>query len=272
MSQAAINTAIEEKLAKLTNQAGRDRDRDRIRGKQAEGPAHRPATAVCTFCNRSRHTAENCYKRQHAEQSAGRPSAPGPSSPRPPTAYMTKGSASEEKGLRYESAFMAILQDNALEVKQPELQPLSEADNLPVLIDIPGTGSAFSDPLTPIRYPGLCCGASMHLVKSPVLRGRYFAELYLRDKDPMARKVAVASIQQIIRSYPASFSPTVRDSVQAGVLFDLIPQDVTQIDASSILRTGKRTDILNIPDARFFGRSFPIILLIFGPNQWQNSL
>ncbi len=39
---------------------------------------------------------------------AGRPSAIGPSAPRPPSAYLAEGADHETKGIRYESAFMAI--------------------------------------------------------------------------------------------------------------------------------------------------------------------
>ena len=119
---------------------------------------------------------------------------------------------------------MAIAQENTVELYQPELQSLLEADNLPILTDIPGIGSAFSDPLTPITYLGLCCGASMHLIRSLVLRGRHFAELYLCDKDPVARKVALATLQQMVTSYPRNFSSAVRTLIQSNKLFDRIPK------------------------------------------------
>ena len=54
--------------------------------------------------------------------------------------------------MRFESAFMAIAQNSSADSKPPELPSMVEAKDLPSLTDIPGVESAFSDPLTPIRY------------------------------------------------------------------------------------------------------------------------
>ena len=89
---------------------------------------------------------------------------------------------------------MALQQDSAADTEQPTFKPLSEASDLPRLTEIPGTKS-LSDPLTPVRYLGLCCGASVHLIRLLVHRGKFFAELYLCDKDPVARQVALASLR-----------------------------------------------------------------------------
>ena len=203
-SQAVINKAVDEKLAKLSSQISRDgnRDRDRSRIKHANGSGQRPAGPVCTYCNRVGHTAEECYKKQRAKRARGRLAAAGSSSPRPPSAYLAEGSETVTKGVRFESAFMAIAQNIPSDSKPPELPSMVEAKDLPLLTDIPGVESAFSDSLTPIRYLGLCSGASVHLIKSLVLRGRYLAELYLCDKDPIARNVALATLEQIAASYP----------------------------------------------------------------------
>ena len=71
-AQAKFNKVVEEKLAALTGHTSQGRDRDRNRGKQPDGTAHRPSGATCTYCNRSGHTVDNCYKKQRAEQAAAR--------------------------------------------------------------------------------------------------------------------------------------------------------------------------------------------------------
>ena len=156
------------------------------------------------------------------------------------------------KGVRFESAFMAIAQNSSSNSKPSELPSMVGAKDLPSLTDIPGVESAFSDPLTPIRYLGLCIGAGVHLIRSLVLRGRYLAELYLSDKDPIARKVALATLQQIAASYPASFAPELRASIQTGTLFNSIPQDVTQIDPSSIITLARVNLVIASPDCQPF--------------------
>ena len=118
---------------------------------------------------------DNRFKKQRAEQSAARQPTPSAGTSRAPTAYLAEGSAPADKGVRYESAFMALQQDSDADAQQPDLKPLSEASDLPKLTDIPGTAS-LSDPLTPVRYLGLCCGASVHLIKLLVHRGRFFAD------------------------------------------------------------------------------------------------
>ena len=147
---------------------------------------------------------------------------------------------------------MPIAHNNSANSKPPELPSMVEAKDPPSLTDIPGVESAFSDPLTPIRYLGLCSGASVHLIRSLVLRGRYLAELYLYDKDSIARKVALATLQQIAASHPASFAPELRASILSGNLFNSIPQNVTQIDPSNIITLAGVNLVIATPDCQPF--------------------
>ncbi len=130
---------------------------------------------------------DKCYKKERADRLTGKHAGASTSAQRPPSAYLTDGTKSEAKGIRYESAFMAIADDSSANLSQPILPSMAEAAELPSLVGIPGNGFSFSDPSNAIRYLGLCCGASMHIIRSLVLRGRFFAELYLCDKDPVAR-------------------------------------------------------------------------------------
>jgi hypothetical protein len=113
---------------------------------------------------------------------------------RPPTAYLTDGEK-DVKTIHYEGDFMALANDRTPTVRKTDLPHLAEAAELPSFVSIPSFEFYFSDPSNAIRYLGLCCGASMHIVRSLVSRGRFFAELYLCDKDPTARKVALSTLQ-----------------------------------------------------------------------------
>ena len=108
-SHATINKSFEDKLAKLSSQLNNDRNRSR--GKQVEGGEQRSSSVVCSYCNRPRHSAENCYKKQNVEQRASRPPATVLGSSRTPSVYLDEGAEHETKGIRYESAFIAIAQD-----------------------------------------------------------------------------------------------------------------------------------------------------------------
>ena len=92
----------------------------------------------------------------------------------------------------------------------------------------------------------------MHIIRSLVSRGRFFAELYLCDKDPTARKVALSTLQQLVNGNPDSFASSLRPIIQSGRLFDQIPQDVTQIDAPSIIELAGVNLILASPDCQPF--------------------
>ena len=145
-----------------------------------------------------------------------------PSAMRSPSAYLTDDEK-DVKAVHYEGAFMALADHRTPTVPESDLPKLAEAAELPNLVNISSFHLYFSDPANAIRYLGLCCGASMHIVRSLVSRGRFFAELYLCDKDPTARKVALATLQQLANSNPDSFAPSLRAIIQSGRLFDQIP-------------------------------------------------
>ena len=80
------------------------------------------------------------------------------------------------------------------EMEQLPISELSESSNLQVVKDIPADPTVFTDPTVPIRYLGLCSGASQQIIRSFLERGKVMAEIYLCDKDQVARKVALASL------------------------------------------------------------------------------
>ena len=92
----------------------------------------------------------------------------------------------------------------------------------------------------------------MQIVRSFVERGKVIAEVYLCDKDPVARKVALASMQKMVSDHPDSFSKPLRADILAGRLYDPIPQDVTQIDQSHILRLASVNLVVASPDCQPF--------------------
>ena len=71
-------------------------------------------------------------------------------------------------------AFMALGPVTPKETDLPDLQ-LAESFDLPVIKDIPAYSTVFMDPSVPIRYLGLCSGASMQIVRSFVERGKVIA-------------------------------------------------------------------------------------------------
>ncbi len=169
-----------------------------------------------------------------------------------PSAYLIDGPKKEVQRVRYESAFMALAKDRTPTISETDLPLLAEAVELPSLVTIQSFEFYFSDPSNAIRYLGLCCGASMHINRSLVFRGRFFAELYLCDKDPTARKVAMSTLQQLVNNNPDSFAPSFRSIIQSSRLFDQIPQDVTQIDAPSIIELARVNLIVASPDCQPF--------------------
>ena len=78
------------------------------------------------------------------------------------------------------------------------------------------------------------------------------AEIYLCDKDPVARKVALTSLQNMVFDHPDSFCKPLRVDILAGRLYDPIPQDVTQIDKSHILRLAYVNLVVASPDCQPF--------------------
>ena len=132
------------------------------------------------------------------------------------------------------------------------IQQLAESSDLPVLKDILADSSIFTEPSVAIRYLGLCNGASMQIVRSFVERGKMIAEIYLCDKDPLARKVALTNIQKTVFDHPDNLSPPLRADILAGRLYDPIPQDVTLIDQSRILWLASVNLVVAIPDCQPF--------------------
>ncbi len=128
---------------------------------------------------------------------------------RSPTAYLADDEK-DVKAVHYESAFMALEKDRTPTYSETGLPLLAEAAELPSLVSIQSFEFYLSDPSNAIRYLGLCCGASMHVIRSIISRGRFFAELYLCDKDPTARKVALSTLQQLVNNNPDSFAPSFR--------------------------------------------------------------
>ena len=74
------------------------------------------------------------------------------------------------------------------------------------------------------------------------------AEIYVFDKDPVARKVALASLQKMVFDHPDSFSKPLRADILSGRLYDFIPQDVTQIDQSHIVMLASVNLVVASPD------------------------
>ena len=103
-------------------------------------------------------------------------------------------------------AFMALGPVIPKETHLP-IPKLAESSDIPVIKDIPADPSAFMDPSVPIiRYLGLCNGASLQIVRSFIERGKVLAEIYLCDKDPVARKVALAIMQKMVFDHLRSSS------------------------------------------------------------------
>ena len=78
------------------------------------------------------------------------------------------------------------------------------------------------------------------------------AEIYLCDKDPVARKVALANLQRMVFDHPDSFSKPLRADILAGRILDLIPQDVSQIDQSHIVQLASVNFVVASPDCQPF--------------------
>ena len=223
-TQAAVNKSLEDKIAKLQSQVsrGHNSNRDQLAAKPHSGGPIQRSTTVFTYCGIPGHTAKKCYKKERADKAAGKAAAPPPSVQRPSAAYITDDQDAEPRGVRYlaEGAFMALSEHSTSAPTHNELPTLAEATNLPSIVTIPPFEFYFSDPSNVVRYLGLCCGASMHIIRTLVSRGRFLAELYLCDKDPSARKVALATLQKIVHGSPDSFAPSLRVLILQGTLFE----------------------------------------------------
>jgi hypothetical protein len=133
--------------------------------------------------------------------------------------------------------------------KKAELPCLSESMELHSLNAIP---SCEFEPSTPVRYLGLCCGASMHVIRSLVDEGRYFAEIYLCDMDPLARHVALDSLQRLATEHPENFSAPLRQDIKSGKIFEYIPQDVRMVDSADVITLVGVNLVIASPDCHPF--------------------
>jgi hypothetical protein len=184
-NQAAINKSFEDKLARITHQLDRVTKGPHGKGPSPRGPRTPPPT--CTYCGKIGHSVSGCFAKRDADAKA--------TTPRPPTTYAATVSAPDASTIHYE-AFLAVHHASKEALEAPSLPVLLESRDSPSLIDIPSCGDDFSDPSTAIRYLGLCSGASTQILRSLVHQGRFIAEIYLCDRDPLARRMALAALQQ----------------------------------------------------------------------------
>jgi hypothetical protein len=236
--QATINKSVEENLSRISTQLDRVSKGGAARSPAPGGP--RPPPPVCTFCGKTGHSVSVCYAKRDADRAAA---------PREPATYAA--STPDIKPVHYE-AFMASHEVNAEVPSHPALPSLAESAELPSLVDIPGCGGDFSDPSTGVRYLGLCSGASIQILKSLVDRGRFIAEIYLCDKDSLARKMALDSLQQLATANPNNFSPYLREDISSGRIYELIPQDVTLLDSGEIIKLSGVNLVVASPDCQPF--------------------
>ena len=236
-NQAAINKSFEDKLARITHQLDRVTKGPPGKGPNSGGP--RPPPPTCSYCGKIGHTITGCFAKRDADAKA--------TTPRSPAAYDATVSAPDASTIHYE-AFMAVHHASKEASEAPTLPVLLESRDLPSLIDIPSCGDDFSDPSTAIRYLGLCSGASTQILRSLVHQGRFIAEIYLCDRDPLARRMALAALQQLVVDYPSNFSSYLREDINSGQIFEHIPQDVTLVDSSSVITLSGVNLVIANPD------------------------
>ena len=138
------------------------------------------------------------------------------------------------------------------EMEHLPISQLSESFDLPAVKDIIVDPIVFTDPTVPIHYLGLCSGASQQIIRSFVERGKVMAKIYLCDRDPIARKVALASLQKMVFDHPDNFNKPLRADILSGRLYDFIPQDVAQIDKSHIVLLASVNLVVASPDCQPF--------------------
>jgi hypothetical protein len=237
-SQAAAIKSLEDKKVKDNQRPDGNRGKSPYR-KPAEQGGMRPPPPTCTYCNKLGHTEKQCFaKRDDAKDVPPKAQCattfktavvPKVVPQLRHEAFMTMASIAEERGgetskpFSYKSSELVTITEgieavqSSVEVvaiskmddigKKAELPCLSESSELLSLNAIPDCEFDLS---TPVRYLGLCCGASMEIIRSLVLGGRYFAEMYLCDLDPLARRVALDALQQMVSRHPKNFSAPLR--------------------------------------------------------------
>lgn len=195
--------------------------------KRPTKPRGKPTTPpTCTFCGKIGHTVDKFSAKRDTNLAT---------TPKPPSAYMADGASTGSKTMIHETC-MAIVFNNSADSEKVKTTPhLEDSPTLPSLTGVPSCGSEFSDPSTPVRYLGLCCATNMHIIRCLVNRGRYIAEIYLCDKDPLARRVALEALQQLVWRSPGRLSSHLSHDILSGRILDHIPQDVKLVDSASII-------------------------------------
>lgn len=222
-SQANVDKSFEDKLTRITHPL------DPVnKGPPGKGPSHggpRPPPPTCNYCGKIGHSVSGCFAKRDADMAA---------SPKTHATYVATATAPESSPIHYE-AFMTIHDDTKAASEPSSLPILSESPDLPSLLDIPSYGYHFSDPSTAVRYLGLCRGANTQILRSLIDKGHFIANVYLCDKDPLARRMVLATLQQLVDEYPSNFSDYLRKDIISGHIFNHIPQDVTLSDSTSII-------------------------------------
>ena len=77
---------------------------------------------------------------------------------------------------------------------------------------VPGDPNLFMDHSEPVRYLGLCCGGSLHMIETLEAHGWHFEQILLCDNDDIARMSAIYEIQRIAQRYDEQFSPLLKAS------------------------------------------------------------
>jgi hypothetical protein len=279
-SQAAAIKSLEDKKVKDNQRPDGNRGKSPYR-KPAEQGGMRPPPPTCTYCNKLGHTEKQCFaKRDDAKDVP--PKAQGATAFKTAVvpkvvpqlrheAFMTMASIAEERGgetskpFSYKSSELVTITEgieavqSSVEVvaiskmddigKKAELPCLSESSELLSLNAIPDCEFDLS---TPVRYLGLCCGASMEIIRSLVLGGRYFAEMYLCDLDPLARRVALDALQQMVSRHPKNFSAPLRQDIKSGRVFEIISQDVRKLNTADVITLSGVNLVIASPDCQPF--------------------
>ena len=117
---------------------------------------------------------------------------------------------------------------------------------------VPGDPNLFMDHSEPIRYLGLCCGGSLHMIETLAAHGRYFDQIYLCDNDDIARMSAIHEIQRIAQTYDEQFSPLLKADIYEGLVFHRLPQDITKFAADDFVTLSEVNFVMATPDCQPF--------------------
>ena len=230
---------------------------------------------VCTYCHREGHVEETCFKKERDLKMpiGDRHTTPPvkPSSTQPsgtPFGYIASSSGGAEKPVIDSPpwAFIAALEaeddhrqeDDISDIEEDYDQAFySQATVLMPLKYIQGDPSVFMDPQEPIRYLGLCCGASLQIIEEFAAYGRRFDQIYLSDKDDVARSAAQLELVRIADQYDDSFSPLLKADIYEGLVFGRIPQDVTTFSSDDFITLEDVNMVVATPDCHPFSTAGP---------------